>query len=353
MKALIDFCKKLRPAVWWTVCYAFIMWAILKFMFNFDMFSRAYWVHLFHAQLIGFGGFVFGLLILAAIPIYIATTSIVFRTGTPFIKCPIKTPSTDILKKMFAGPVMTQDAPAPAPEQKPEPTPTPEPVAESTPAPEPAPTQISRPREMAAAFARAAQNIGPKVTSALNAPTPATKTANTATTPEPIDIDTNPGDLPLPTDFDFDDMDADQSNPFSGDSPMFTDISFGDDTPSPDSTSEQTPAPSTPKNNDTIKQLAEQGHKIISSEPDLIVTDRVAIAIHDSPDFWVTDSDFWFATGAQKPSPIRRAMDAATEHGVKPVLYLIENNIMDIDNCKKQWESDGITVIGTIDEIPE
>ena len=89
MKKILELLQKNKYALIWTVCYIFIVWAILKWMFNFSIFSATQWHILFHAQLRGFPGFVFGILILAAIPMYIATTNIILRTKKPLFKIPL------------------------------------------------------------------------------------------------------------------------------------------------------------------------------------------------------------------------------------------------------------------------
>ena len=80
---ILNFFKNYKYVTIWTLCYIFVMWFILLFMFNFNMFVWQNWIKLFHAHLKGFPGFVFGILILAAIPMYIATTSIIIRTKKP------------------------------------------------------------------------------------------------------------------------------------------------------------------------------------------------------------------------------------------------------------------------------
>ena len=89
MKRILDFCQRHKYAIIWTACYAVVMWSILFWLFNFNMFSATQWRILAHAELRGFPGFVFGILILAAVPMYIATTSIVIRTKKPLFKIPL------------------------------------------------------------------------------------------------------------------------------------------------------------------------------------------------------------------------------------------------------------------------
>ena len=84
-----DFYKKWRHVLVWTACYIFVMWLILRGLFNFNMFSAAHWLKMLHVELHGFPGFVFGIMILAAVPLYIATTVFVCRTQKTPVKIPL------------------------------------------------------------------------------------------------------------------------------------------------------------------------------------------------------------------------------------------------------------------------
>ena len=86
-------------------------------------------------------------------------------------------------------------------------------------------------------------------------------------------------------------------------------------------------------------------------ENGLIFTDRDVIAVHNDPDFWIADNENWFAAGKQKPSPADAVLAAGAARGVRPVLYLAQTNILDLDARRAQWASDGITVITTPDEL--
>ena len=76
-------------AVAWTVLYVVFMWVILYYLFNFNMFSIAHWVRLARVELHGFPGLVFGVLILAAVPMYIATIVLTMRNKSMPIKIPL------------------------------------------------------------------------------------------------------------------------------------------------------------------------------------------------------------------------------------------------------------------------
>ena len=86
MKKILDFIKSNILVAKWTIWYFFVLWLILQFVFKFNPFSAHYWWKFFHATLHGFPGFVFGLLIYTAIPIYLATTAIIYRKKELIIK---------------------------------------------------------------------------------------------------------------------------------------------------------------------------------------------------------------------------------------------------------------------------
>ena len=304
MKRILDFCQQNKYAIIWTACYAVIMWSILFWLFNFNMFSATQWRILAHAELRGFPGFVFGILILAAVPMYIATTSIVVRTKKPLFKIP------------------ATDAPPPAPDTTP-----------STPA-------KTIPAEVRAAFTRAREHGAIFQKSAFdpsNADAPTARRAPDAT-PELQPA----GELPLPPDFD--------TPEFGGAptfAPVFSDINFDDDAPT-------APAQQSATILDEISPMTEYlfaNGTEFTVENGLIFTDRDVIAVHNDPDFWIADNENWFAAGKQKPSPADAVLAAGAARGVRPVLYLAQTNILDLDARRAQWASDGITVITTPDEL--
>ena len=89
MKKILDFFNTNKYCIIWTLCYFFIVWAIMLWMFNFDIFSSTQWHILAHAKLRGFPGFVFGIMILAALPLYVATTILIYRNKKPLITIPL------------------------------------------------------------------------------------------------------------------------------------------------------------------------------------------------------------------------------------------------------------------------
>ncbi len=310
-----------------------------------------------HAQLTGFGGFVFGILILAMVPMYIATTMLVSRGK---IK-PIKIQIPSFWKRI-------PDDMVPAPEKVPETkTDTKSDIAPTndTTEKEPEKNQKIMPGELREAFIRARQNIKPtpksnvdlsnaaetpapmqsaipeaiaaptQIPSIIPAPTPTPMTAAPAT---------DSGIMPIPNDFDIPD---EMPFPFNNAAPMFSDVTFG-----PASDDEVSPTPSATKNENIPDYLTTHGHEIISTENDIIRTKTHAIAVHDDDEFWVADDGVWFATGRQKKSPITELIATRDTYGVQLVLYLKSSNIMDIDNLCSQWNTDGIMVVTDINDIP-
>ena len=197
MNKFLEFLQKKRYAIIWTGCYVVAMWAILQFMFNFNMFSAAQWNVLMHAQLRGFAGFVFGLLILAAVPLYVATTAIIIRTGKPLI--PVKIPK-------FMTPVPIQE------DNKKEDVPQTTPQVEET-------DKKIVPTELKAAFERARVHVGAAPKSVFdigNVITNRPQANETQSVPE-----LQPSDaLPLPNDFD---VSVDEVPSFT---PVFSDMDF-------------------------------------------------------------------------------------------------------------------------------
>lgn len=328
MKKLWDLIQKHKYAIIWTLGYAFITWAILYFLFDFSIFSRAQWHHLMRAQLRGFPGFVFGILILAALPLYIATTTLIVRTQKPLITIPIpKINIPDFLKR----------APAPQPDT----TPTPE-TENPTLGPDEIDTPIELPTDMPAelryAFIRAHNNIGRAQTSAFNTPHPA------PTTPTPqITTDS----LPLPPDFDIDVPNFD--DPEIDSVPTFTEINF--DSPDPHTTQSDIDTEYTCDNSALINYLTENAHNFTTTDNNVVITDHLAIITHSDTDFWVPDCESWFATGRVCPSPIILVQQIAEQHNRKPAIYLASKNILDIDKHIAEWQQNGIIVITDLTEI--
>ena len=324
-----------KHAIVWTICYFVVVWAILQYMFNFSIFSARQWDLILHARLVGFPGFVFSILLLAAIPLYIATTSIIVRTKRPLLPIPVPRFLSWIVTTIMAGPTPDSDnAPAPVDDDTTTPPPTDNTPTIQMVATPPAPTIADGvppdvPAELRVAFTRARANVH-----SLHVP----KT-NIAAVPVPVPTAPTPDEMPLPSDFDF----SPTTNAVS-DAPVFTDINF--DTPD---------ASSDTNNNkygmdDVIKHLGGMGRDA-KIDGDIIISGHDAIATHVDNAFWVADTDVWFAAGAMRPSPVAALLRVAADGGLRPILYLGATNIMDIDNLRTKWEHDGITIVTSIDEI--
>ena len=342
--------KNVSPEFWravaWTVCYAFFMWVILWGLFNFNMFSVAHWIKVTRVELHGFPGFVFAILLLAAVPLYIATTVLTVRNKIDPIKA--------LRPRCFDAP------PKPEP-VKPEPL-----VVEQDTLPE---LPAGVPSEMREVFAIAKKNSAVHQKSVFNrqsifdnspvtssvkspvtvsAPKPSlqTITSTEVTQPTPVvtekdTITDSAGPLPIPKDFD-------TPSVRDNDVPIFSDINFDDD--DDETEDEDTDTQNTPEYAGVQEFLSGAGYKT-EMMGNLIVVDKFAIAVHNDDDFWVADELDWFAAGRQKPSPIVELENAKKEKKIKPILYVGENNIMDYDTVSAQWRDMGIQIVTNNDEL--
>ncbi len=333
MKKIADFFKANRYAIIWTLCYILVMKFILSTLFNFDMFSTSAWQVLVHSHLYGFGGFVFGLLVLAAVPMYVATTTVIVRTKKPLFTIPV--------------PKFIQRAFAPPPPPAPEPTPAPE-------APQPKTTQIleygefpaDMPLEMRGAFIRARRGAPRPQVSAFDT-SHITNTSATASASEADNTFADAADFPLPLNFDSTEDNATATeSPF----PSFTTINFDAPTEEPAAPILAPDETARPKNDEILQRLAAAGR---TARPDgeFIICDEYLIATHTDTDFWIADDIDWFAGGQQRPSPVAAVIARATELKMKPVLYLGATNILDLENRIAEWEKDGIRIINSLDDL--
>lgn len=321
MKKLLEIFTNHKHAIIWTICYIFIMWAVLYFLFNFSIFNGAQWHKLAHAQLHGIAGFAFGLLILSALPLYIATTTLIIRNKKPLITIPKPNIKLPLLTKETSTTPVANDT---------EPTPT-KPTEQEPELPD------DLPPELHSIFIRARNRID---TYEQCAPT---------TTPNAASPDTGtPNDtLPLPMDFDIqlDNIPGMNDTPVFN-TPVFTDINFDDTTEESDNTSTQ----ALPDNQKIIEHLTATNTTFTQID-DMIITDKHAIITHSDSDFWVIDNENWFANGKTRPSPIKKIQEYATQHNLSPVIYLESTNIMDLDIHISTWQSEGIIIISTPDEL--
>ncbi len=318
MKKILEFLKSNTIIVKWTIWYFFIIWLILKYIFRFDMFSAHYWWKFFHATLHGFGGFVFGFLVYAAIPLYIATAIATWRKQEFILPVPFAKTISNILSKLFEKK---------SEESQPEPTPV-EQEEKTVEAQEPEyPSDL--PPELRVPFMRAKNNL--PLTGAISIYNkPDTKSESK------IEEISEQSEIPIPMDFDI----SDSINEEMNDSvPTFTDIDF--DTPI---TTEQE------LENNTTKYLTEKNMEY-ETYHDFVATEKFVIYEHNDEDFWIMEGDTWFATGKQKDSPIDELIGLAKQNELTPVLYLHSQNIMDIDKVISDFESKGVRVVKDLDEL--
>jgi hypothetical protein len=297
-----------KYALIWTACYVAVMFLILLLLFGFNLFSLSDWSILLKARLRGFAGFAFGILLLAALPMYIATTLIIVRTKKPlFSIVPEKEEKKDANQ-----------------EEKPE---------EKEPD---VPLSVEIPAELKGAFLRARQNVAARPESAFDAK----DSYNNADAAQPAagEPEAPAAGLPLPDDFDFS-----AAAPSAPSAPVFKEISFGGpaDEIKEAEQEEETRSPLT-------ERLEKYGY---AAEGGIVIANGLAIATHDDPDFWITDGETWFAAGKQKASPISEAIAAAQKHDATPAIYLAAQNIMDLDAQVEQWESSGVRVIKSLEEL--
>jgi len=304
-------------AVAWTVIYILLMWGVLRGLFNFDMFSVIHWTKLWSLELHGFAGLVFGILILAAVPLYVATIVLTVRTKTLPITIPLPK-------------CLTEKPPVKEPE------PVVPLVVEQETLP-PLPDGV--PAEMRETFLRAKKNYGARQMSVFNRPN-TVPGVSTQSAGQPVfefvgtenaqDVGSYQG-MPIPTDFDID------SSTDTSDVPVFSDIKFDDDMQDTE-TQDENPI------DEICAWLCNAGLDAKRVD-DLIFANGFVIAVHDDDDFWVPDELDWFAAGKQKPSPIVALKKANVEQNLKPVLYFGMANIMDIDKNSADWTADGIIIV--------
>lgn len=344
MNKITEILKSNKYAIMWTAAYIAVVWAILLFMFNFNIFVGHQWQLLMRAEIRGFAGFVFGILMLAALPMYIATTAIIVRTRKPLITINIRP-----VIKIFTA-IMPHPVPAATPvaitNTDSDPQITDETEAEKT-APSDGEFSNAMPEELRGAFIRARQHIDQFAPSGYNV-APVAEPVQNIQAPIP-DV----AELPLPTDFNFDapinnDAPSDFNLVSNDVMPTFSDINFDDDNDDNDTP----PAPNTDNDNDdVINYLAEHGGAP-RRDGNMIIANDTIIATHDDSDFWIADPETWFAAGKQKASPVLQLIKASAKHGLRPVLYLAQTNILELDTCRAEWDKMGVTSITDLSELP-
>ena len=318
MKKIIDFIKSNILIVKWTAWYFFTLWLILRFVFNFDMFNAHYWWKFFHATLHGFGGFVFGMLVYAAIPVYIATTMIIYRKKELIITIPFVDKAFEYISKFFV-------------KQKPAETTTePETIEQESEQSTQPEFPNDMPTEMRVPYLRAKNNMS------LNGAVSVYNKTQTPQTNNKETIAENESAFPIPTDFDISEsLDTDEDTSI----PMFHDISFDEPEQKPEILE-----------NNTTKYFASKNIEF-ETYKQFVATEKYVIYEHNDNDFWVMDENVWFAAGQQIESPINELIELGKQNGLIPVLYLYSQNIMDIESTCEQFENLGVRVIKSLDEL--
>jgi len=319
MKKILDFCKSNMIVIRWTAEYFFALWLILRFIFNFDMFNTHYWWKFFHATLHGFGGFVFGALIYSAIPIYTATTIIIYRKKEMIIKIPLADKAFEYISKLFPKKVKEEKTEDIEPKEE---TPT-------TNEPE-IPNEV--PPELRIPYARVKRSLS--LTGPVSVYNQQKK--QTPQTPESImENSQNESPIPIPTDFDISESMDTSTESF----PMFHDITFDEPEPEPEKLENATTKYFTEKNIEfeTYKQF--------------VATEKYVIYEHNDEDFWIMDDNVWFAAGKQIDSPVTELLDLAKQNNLTPVIYLKSQNIMDTESVIETFEKSGIRVVTKLDDL--
>lgn len=327
MKKITDFLKSMTLVIKWTIGYFFVLWLILRFLFNFDIFVLSNWWKFSHATFHGFPGIAFCIIIYAAIPIYIASAIITYRKNIVLVQ--IKTPEKiknqiDKTKQLFTK-TETKTVESPAPNEQ-DPT--------TTPAFE---YPKDMPHELYIPYLRAKQNR-PLVESMSS--------FGKIETPQPTQqIEENNVEaesFPIPTDFDLGDDINDQNDyTFSNnDIPTFKDIDF--DIPT---------TPSKIKKQTSAEKYFIDKNIEYETYKEFIATEKYVIYDHNDGDFWVMDDEKWFASKRQIDSPIPELIDLAHQNGLIPVLYLESQNIMDLPGTTERFENMGVRVVTSLDEL--
>ena len=329
MKKIKEFLISNKLILKWTATYFVVLWLILRFLFNFNMFSGYNWWKFSHATFHGFPGLLFCIVVYSAIPIYIASTLIIYRKKTPIIE--INTPEKiknciEKIKILFAKPEKESAEPSPAPE-------TPQDEEEKKPEFE---RPDDMPPELYMPYLRAKQNrpIIDSVSS-FNKSQQSIK---------PLVPETNETEsFPIPSDFDIDDESSDDTNyDFSTDDiPTFKDLDF--DMPI------STPEPKRKKS--SAEKYFEQHNIEYETYKEFVATEKYVIYDHNDGEFWVMDDEKWFASKKQIDSPIPELISLAKQNDLIPVLYLESQNIMDLPGTTERFESMGVRVVKSLEEL--
>ena len=318
MNLINEFWKKIKTPIFWTIGYTIVLWFILYSLFNFDMFNGHHWVLASRARLHGIGGLTFVILVLAAVPLYVASMTFIFRNKKPIFTIPVP----QFITKLFAKPTATEP-------KNTEPEPESEQISDTPEVPDHFPT------EMRGAFIHARTHpskITTPICSACSVNPNVYPTNDTPAAPAELN------EMPLPPDFDDDTTSTPQN---TSSAPVFQEIKFYDD----DEDEEQN------VDNDVAEHLNKTNREFNVIDNDFILTNDLVIAVHNDPDFWIMDEPTWFAAGKTRESPIDALLSAAEQHKTKPVLLLRETNIMKLDEKITEWSARGITVITNLSDL--
>lgn len=326
MKKIKEFLKTCIALTKWTLEYFFLVGFILWFLFKFNIFSKYHWWKFFHASLHGFWGFVFAAIIYSAIPIYIATVLIIYNKKEPIVKYSL----FDIITKNVLLKTLLSKLKKSESVEKTE-TPAPSTAPENT---EPEfPSDL--PPELRIPYTRAKQNMSIMgITSSFNQGQDSKQDLN-----NPESEDNTP--FPIPTDFDISDIMNENESDNTADSiiPTFKDINF-----------DEPITPNFSKKNSIMKYFESKNIEY-ETYNDYVITRKHLIYDHNDEDFWIMDEENWFASGKQKPSPVKEMLELAKRNDLTPVIYLESQNIMDMDGTKKKFESLGIRIITKPEEL--
>lgn len=265
---------------------------------------------------------------------YIATTIVIARTKAPLFSIKVPEKICEFFKKAFTQTPMDEPAPDAPKEQETEVQPVE--IADKK---DPVPEQV--PSEMRVAYARAREHLSRTPISAFDLGH-VTKSQPAVIAEVPQQTLENE-DIPIPTDFDIED-----ATDITDNIPQFTDINFDDDDDTP---IEINDVPSIPGTTNAVTKYLDSKSTPYTIDDDVVVTDKYAIVSHIDDDFWVADNDAWFAAGKTRKSPIEVVKHIADTNNVQPVLYLAADNIMDIDDLRKQWENDGIHIVTDLKDL--
>lgn len=311
IKKIQDFIKSNKYAILWTFFYIIAVWFILYFLFNFNLFSMENWHRLLHARLVGFAGFAFGIMILAALPLYISTTTIIARTKKPLFTIPKLFPTKKKEKKEEVKEEAKKEL-EPAPDDN---------------LPENLPTELVN----AFIRLRAREKYFPTITEQFSSSQSSEKQPQATTQQEP--------EIPIPDNFDFSLSDEDDEQ--KEQIPVFTDLNFD---------AEPIKQNNEMSEKEILKQIQAKYPDATISE-DIIETKDSVIAVHSDSSFWIADPDFWFAAGKQKASPIKKLLTLKASTHKQPIIYLYQDNIQDLESKISEWQSVGIKVINKLEDL--